>query len=167
MLSRKQSQALQLIQMQISTFCLVCLYNSPAEKTGRRRFHLVRQKNSLFWRILPFLLWSPLEALEALEAPGGPACLVLSMAGHWSVPWGWKSLSGDCISSAPARRQQSIYWTEDSNSSFIAIYPKLDTRISVRPSVCSCVTLRVPPLDSETGWTGELWSNPVLLILEN
>ena len=31
----------------------------------------------------------------------------------------------------------------------------------------SLVTLRVPPLDSETGWTGELWSNPVLLILEN
>ena len=29
------------------------------------------------------------------------------------------------------------------------------------------VTLRLPPLDSETGWTGELWSNPVLLILEN
>ena len=24
-----------------------------------------------------------------------------------------------------------------------------------------------PPLDSETGWTAELWSNPVLLILEN
>ena len=34
---------------------------------------------------------------------------------------------------------------------------------------CCCysfVTLRLPPLDSETGWTGELWSNPVLLILE-
>ena len=35
--------------------------------------------------------------------------------------------------------------------------------IKVRTSV----TLRVPPLYSETGWTGELWSNPVLLILEN
>ena len=50
-------------------------------------------------------------------------------------------------------------------------YPILDTRISVclcvRVFVCSCVTLRGPPLDSETGWTGELWSNPVLLILEN
>ena len=31
----------------------------------------------------------------------------------------------------------------------------------------SSVTLRVPPLDSETGWTGELWSNCVFLILEN
>ena len=29
------------------------------------------------------------------------------------------------------------------------------------------VTLRGPPLDSETGWTGELWSKRVLLILEN
>ena len=28
------------------------------------------------------------------------------------------------------------------------------------------VTLRVPPLDSETGLTGELWLNRVLLILE-
>ena len=39
--------------------------------------------------------------------------------------------------------------------------PKLDTRISfvLRPPPPS-VTLRVPPLDSETGWTGELWSNP-------
>jgi hypothetical protein len=34
----------------------------------------------------------------------------------------------------------------------------------LRPSY---VTLRLPPLDSETGWTGELWSNRVLLILEN
>ena len=24
-----------------------------------------------------------------------------------------------------------------------------------------------PPLDSERGWTGELWLNPVLLILKN
>ena len=24
-----------------------------------------------------------------------------------------------------------------------------------------------PPLDSETGWTGELWSNRIVLILEN
>ena len=45
-------------------------------------------------------------------------------------------------------------------------YPKLDTRISfVRPS--SSVMLVLPPLKSETGWTGELWSNHVLLILEN
>ena len=29
------------------------------------------------------------------------------------------------------------------------------------------ITLRIPPLDSETGWTGELGSNPVLLIFEN
>ena len=42
--------------------------------------------------------------------------------------------------------------------------PILDTRISVRPS---SVTLRLPPLKSETGCTGELWSNCVLLILKN
>ena len=29
------------------------------------------------------------------------------------------------------------------------------------------VTLWLPPLDSEMGWTGELWSNRVLLIFEN
>ena len=45
--------------------------------------------------------------------------------------------------------------------------PKLDTRISFVRLSSSSVTLRVPPLDSETGWTGELWSNCVLLIVEN
>ena len=43
------------------------------------------------------------------------------------------------------------------------IYPKLDMRISVR----FCVTLRGPPLDSETGWTGELWSKTNLLNWQN
>ena len=48
-------------------------------------------------------------------------------------------------------------------------FPILDTRISfVRPSPPpSSVTLVLPPLKSETGWTGELWLNCVLLILEN
>ena len=61
--------------------------------------------------------------------------------------------------------------------------PKLDTRIPV----CSFVTFRVPPLDSEmscyyyycsvtlrvlpldslTGWTGELWSKTNLLNWQN
>ena len=46
--------------------------------------------------------------------------------------------------------------------------PKLDTRISfVRSSVRSSVTLRGPPLDSETGWTGELWSKTNLLNWQN
>ena len=48
--------------------------------------------------------------------------------------------------------------------------PILDTRISVCPSVWTLsfsVTLRLPPLDSETGWTGELWSNTNLLIQQN
>ena len=44
--------------------------------------------------------------------------------------------------------------------------PILDTRISFVCSSCS-VTLVLPPLKSEKGWTGELWSNRVLLILEN
>ena len=36
-------------------------------------------------------------------------------------------------------------------------YPKLDTRISfIRSSVCPYITLLLPPLKSETGWTGEL-----------
>ena len=29
------------------------------------------------------------------------------------------------------------------------------------------VTLVLPPLDSETGWTGELWSKTYLLIWQN
>ena len=36
----------------------------------------------------------------------------------------------------------------------------------VRPSFYS-VTLRVPPMNSEMGWTGELWSKTKFLILEN
>ena len=38
-----------------------------------------------------------------------------------------------------------------------------------RPSVFrpSSVTLRLPPLISEMGWTGELWSKTKFLILEN
>ena len=35
------------------------------------------------------------------------------------------------------------------------------------PTTPVYVTLRGPPLDSETGWTGELSSNRVLLILDN
>ena len=35
------------------------------------------------------------------------------------------------------------------------------------PAPPSFVTLRGPPLDSEMDWTGELWSNRVLLICEN
>ena len=34
-------------------------------------------------------------------------------------------------------------------------------------SVLPCVTLRPPPLDSETGWTGELWSKTNLLNWQN
>ena len=34
-------------------------------------------------------------------------------------------------------------------------------------SVRQSVMLILPPLDSETGWTGELWSNRVVPILEN
>ena len=43
--------------------------------------------------------------------------------------------------------------------------PKLDTRISV----CSLdfVTLVLPPLDSETAWTGDLWLKTNLLIWQN
>ena len=45
----------------------------------------------------------------------------------------------------------------------ISMYPKLDTRISVL-----CLFVRPsrsgdPPLDSETGWTEELWSKTNLL----
>ena len=49
----------------------------------------------------------------------------------------------------------------------IAHYSILDTRISSVRSPYSSVTLRVTPLDSETGWTGELWLNRVLLILKD
>ena len=43
-------------------------------------------------------------------------------------------------------------------------YPILDTRIS---SVRTPFVLRYHPLKSETGCTGKLWSNRVLLLLKN
>ena len=42
-----------------------------------------------------------------------------------------------------------------------------DFCLFIRPHFFFSVMLRVPPLDSEMGWTGELWSNSVFLILEN
>ena len=44
---------------------------------------------------------------------------------------------------------------------------EVDTRISYVRTSDSYVTLVVPPLDSKTGWTGELWSKTKFLILEN
>ena len=53
----------------------------------------------------------------------------------------------------------------------LLLHPKLERRISfVRLFVRSFVRMSRsgdPPLKSETGLTGELWSNCVLLILEN
>ena len=68
------------------------------------------------------------------------------------APYGW------------IRRELSIFVKENLTNMFNN--PKLDTRISVLRTL-SFVTLRLPPLDSETGWTGELWSNCVFLVLEN
>ena len=45
-------------------------------------------------------------------------------------------------------------------------YPILDTIISVL-LLPSCVTLRGPPLDSETGRTGEFWSKTNLIKWQN
>ena len=47
------------------------------------------------------------------------------------------------------------------------VHPILDTRISFSSFSFSSVMLRGPPLDSEMGWTGELWSKTKFLILEN
>ena len=52
---------------------------------------------------------------------------------------------------------------------FLGLPPRDGQVLAVRPSQAQtlCVTLRPPPLYSETVWTGELWSNRVFLILEN
>ena len=50
----------------------------------------------------------------------------------------------------------------------VLYYPILDTRISFSSSFSFfSVTLRLPPLNSEMGGTGELWSKTKFLILEN
>ena len=56
----------------------------------------------------------------------------------------------------PAVQRKSYIRHEDFIRPFV--------RPSVRPS---SVRLTVPPLDSEMGWTGELWSKTKFLILEN
>ena len=55
----------------------------------------------------------------------------------------------------------SLHW----NYFMIYMNPKLDTRISV---LCPSVRhAQGTPPEIWTRWTGELWSNPILLILEN
>ena len=58
------------------------------------------------------------------------------------------------ISRAPSSKPQTSYIRHED---FLL-------RSLVRPT---SVTLRGPPLDSEMGWTGELWSKTKFLILEN
>ena len=66
------------------------------------------------------------------------------------------------VTEALSTRQVSCTFVRDD---FLFSYPKLDTRISVLRNL-DFVTLRLPPpLDSETGWSGELWLNPILLLL--
>ena len=48
----------------------------------------------------------------------------------------------------------------------LEVNPTLDKRISVL-LLCPSVSLRPPPLDSETGWAGDLWSNTNLLRCQN
>ena len=71
-------------------------------------------------------------------------------------------ISFDCCECVSGVDQ--LYRTPDAYH--YSLHPILDTSIScsVRPS---SVRLTVPPFNSATGWTGELWSKTKFLILEN
>ena len=95
---------------------------------------------------------------------------------YWWV--GWRDARTACISQEgninrsypsnfkllPKNTVQEVLDLILGSKEILIDHPKLGTRISVRPS---SVMLRVPSLDSETGWTEELWMNRVILILEN
>ena len=53
------------------------------------------------------------------------------------------------------------------NTSILSYIRKGKYRPATPTAATVYVTLRGPPLDSEMGWTGELWLNRILLILEN
>ena len=74
-----------------------------------------------------------------------------------------------CLELASSRAQQQQLRRDD-KASWIQVYCEesyIRHEDFFRPSPSSSVTLVLPPLKSETGWTGELWSNRILLILEN
>ena len=50
---------------------------------------------------------------------------------------------------------------------FLDFFIFLQSKIRHEDFRPSFVTYRLPPLDSETGWTGELWSKTNLLIWQN
>ena len=75
--------------------------------------------------------------------------------------WPWKGLFLCCKESTPVQFIPFV------NFLYVASYIRHEDFLLLLRPPSSSVTLVLPPLDSETGWTGELWSNRILLILEN
>ena len=73
------------------------------------------------------------------------------------LPYVWRTVFQD-------KGLQEFRWN---SRDIVMVNPKLDTRISVRPSSVRPSRSGDPPLDSETGWTGELWSKTNLLNWQN
>ena len=58
------------------------------------------------------------------------------------------------------KKISSVFKTLDLEMRYVfssSLNPILDTRISAHQPSCFFIKLRVPPLDSGMGWTGELW----------
>ena len=77
--------------------------------------------------------------------------LSLVLRSHDLIPAShWSTLLHHCFGSHSLKAVELDWWHWLHTS-------KIRHEDFLRPSyVCSCVTLRPPPLDSETGWTGEL-----------
>ena len=129
-----------------------------------------------YQKLLIFLVKNLLKKLSYFSRcfyMESPICLLLVTQTRGQLPTGcqwdnlilqWKNyLNGNCM----FRNHQYFIFLRQKPSilAYYALYPILDTRIYVCPSSFVMFVLR--PLKSETGWTGELWWNRVLLILEN
>ena len=104
-------------------------------------------------------------------------CLSLLEASSWFTDWRglqWPSLASMEEPEAGLQTGLRGYdWTKEfdkKNLLFVLQKVKLSYirhKDILRPSPSFSVKLRPPPLDSEMGWTGELWLNRVFLILES
>ena len=77
----------------------------------------------------------------------------------------WQNYENSINLFIPAEKKKCIIFLRFFQIFGFFDHPILDTRIFVRPP--SSVTLVLPPLDSETRWTGELWSKTYLLNWQN
>ena len=155
-----------------------CIFNMTLVAKGHPQVitylcHCALEVKDDFHSRLPSYAGCRPRAWVAQPTDGGPCPLAQCPPSSWPPSWSEDTSSTPDTGQTPdsphvrpphfqARSRQQ---TVDSRKETVDCrqYPILDMKISVR----LFVTLVLPPLKSETGWTGELWLKLVLLILEN